>query len=59
MRKSRIIDSHAHVVQYIAGTGAGGELRQFPRIIQESVLYRSCPAASCSFIIKSGHSRQS
>ena len=27
MRKSRIIDSHAHVVQYIAGTGAGGELR--------------------------------
>ena len=23
----RVIDSHAHVVQYIAGTGAGGELR--------------------------------
>lgn len=23
----KIIDSHAHVVQYIAGTGAGGELR--------------------------------
>lgn len=23
----RIIDSHAHLVQYIAGTGAGGELR--------------------------------
>ena len=27
MRNRRIIDSHAHVVQYIAGTGAGGELR--------------------------------
>ena len=27
MRKGRIIDSHAHLVQYIAGTGAGGELR--------------------------------
>ncbi|MCD7991492.1 MAG: amidohydrolase [Clostridia bacterium] len=28
MRGSRkVIDSHAHVVQYIAGTGAGGELR--------------------------------
>ena len=25
--KGRIIDSHAHLVQYIAGTGAGGELR--------------------------------
>ena len=23
----RVIDSHAHLVQYIAGTGAGGELR--------------------------------
>ena len=23
MRKGRIIDSHAHLVQYIAGTGAG------------------------------------
>lgn len=25
--KRKIIDSHAHLIQYIAGTGAGGELR--------------------------------
>ena len=35
MRKGRIIDSHAHLVQYIAGTGAGGELRSIGNGIKE------------------------
>ena len=45
----RIIDSHAHVVQYIAGTGAAGELRSIGNGMAILIILLTINAMAVSF----------